>query len=120
MKERIMSDLISTGEAAELIGVSHVTMHNWRKAGTGPAFKRIGGTTKQAIHGYRLDVIQAFIASRGSSKIKMEARRSALAREADKLQAIAVTAIGVARAARAAAAKAGHQPSTEILNAGGF
>jgi excisionase family DNA binding protein len=50
------SRLLSPQEAAEVLGVSYGTLQNWRSAGRGPDYVKIGAKVK-----YRPSEIQKFI-----------------------------------------------------------
>lgn len=39
------SPLLSTRQAAEILGLSSGTLENWRSAGVGPPWRRIGSKT---------------------------------------------------------------------------
>lgn len=50
------SPLVDDARAAELLGVAQQTMRNWRLAGTGPRWLRIGARSVR----YRLADLEAF------------------------------------------------------------
>lgn len=50
--------LLTTQEAAEMLGVSPLTLKDWRQKKTGPTAIRLGYRTVR----YRLSAIRAFIA----------------------------------------------------------
>lgn len=60
---RAMSEMVTPIKAAHVLGgnkpLSLRTLASWRKAGTGPAFVRVGRNIR-----YPLDALQAFIAAR--------------------------------------------------------
>ena len=76
--------LLSTDEAAAMVGVTSVWMRTWRGSrgqGRGPAFEIIPSDNPDARphYRYRLDTILDFMASRGASNTKLKnARRHAL------------------------------------------
>ena len=120
--------LLTSDEAAALIGVSRCWMSEWRcgRGKNGPEYETyptISETSKAVRYGYRLSVILNFMASRGASKTELTnaerhaltVRRLKLARAADKARMTAMTHIRCAHTARVAAAEAGHKPSIAIL-----
>ncbi len=120
--------LLSSDEAAALIGVSRCWMSAWRKGRgkNGPAYETyptVSETSKAVRYGYRLSVILEFMASRGASKTELKnakrhaltVRRLKLARAADRAQWTAVSAARRAYDARVAAAEVGHRPSIKEL-----
>ncbi len=54
--DSLLTDLLTTIEAAELLELTAGTLKNYRVAGTGPAYKKIGGKVR-----YRRDDLEAWI-----------------------------------------------------------
>jgi len=120
------------------MGVSRESVSAWQRNGKGPVREAIpegtiihpgkNGLKSQAKYHYNLEAVLKFMASRGASKTKLKAARNSvttrtrlkLARAADKLRIAAMSSIRRARAAREAAANAGHRPSIKAIAEGEF
>jgi hypothetical protein len=50
------NDLLSSGEAGSYLKISPKTLANWRTAGSGPTFVRVGGAVR-----YRFSSLQDFV-----------------------------------------------------------
>ncbi|ACH40466.1 MAG: hypothetical protein ACD_55C00119G0002 [uncultured bacterium] len=55
----VLSTLLTTREAAEVLRVKESTLHQWRWQGRGPAFVKVGRLVR-----YRVAEVEAYIAAR--------------------------------------------------------
>ncbi len=53
--------MLTTREAAQLLGLTESTLHTYRSRGVGPQFLRVGAGQKQGRIRYRASALQAFI-----------------------------------------------------------
>ncbi len=56
-----LTRILTTCQAAYLLGRSPVTLKAWRRRGIGPRFVRFGGTGPTARVGYRMQDLVAFL-----------------------------------------------------------
>ena len=61
-----MSSLISSKQAAKLLGISPKTLKSWRSAGKGPRFLKLGSAPQAAVRYDRAE-IEAWLAERAFS-----------------------------------------------------
>lgn len=70
-----VDSLLTTQEAAELLGISPATLNGWRCRGVGPAFTKLGASVR-----YTARDLERFISSnRFSSTSEADARRAGAA-----------------------------------------
>jgi predicted DNA-binding transcriptional regulator AlpA len=70
-KPENLPNLLSSREAASLLGVRPLTLRKWRCDGTGPRFVRLG-TGRRSRAAYRLSDLEAWLEARSFSSTAEE------------------------------------------------